>query len=88
MTQGGASGSPIFLAESPTVVGILHAHFVGATNITIALPSKIISEAVEKCFGAEGAEGLDMSDVPTFSELQKNIERTPELSYNTFGRQK
>ena len=84
MTQGGASGSPIFLAESQTVVGILHANVVGATNITIALPSKIISEAVEKFFGAEGARGLDLSEVPTFSELRKNIERTPELSYNTF----
>jgi len=62
----------------------LHANVVGATNITIALPSKIISEAVEKFFGAEGARGLDLSEVPTFSELRKNIERTPELSYNTF----
>ena len=84
MSQPGASGSPIFLAESPTVIGILQAHIVGATNITIALPSKIISEAVEKCFGAEGTESLDLSGVPTFSELRENVERTPELRYNTF----
>jgi hypothetical protein len=37
MTLGGESGSPIFLADSPAVVGLLHAGF-DHTNITIALP--------------------------------------------------
>jgi hypothetical protein len=41
MTQGGASGSPVFLTDNPTVVGIVHAGFPG-TNITIAIPSSLI----------------------------------------------
>lgn len=44
MTLGGESGSPIFLADSPQVVGLLHAGFNG-TNITLAVPSWLVAEA-------------------------------------------
>ena len=44
MTQGGESGSPIFWTDRPVVVGLLHAGF-DHTNITIALPSLIVTEA-------------------------------------------
>jgi hypothetical protein len=44
MTLGGESGSPIFLADSPDVVGLLHAGFNG-TNITLAVPSWLVANA-------------------------------------------
>ena len=44
MTLGGESGSPIFRADSPDVVGLLHAGFNG-TNITLAVPSFLVAEA-------------------------------------------
>jgi hypothetical protein len=43
-SQGGQSGSPIFLVNEPTVVGLLHASFNG-TNVTLAVPSFIVAEA-------------------------------------------
>lgn len=45
-SQGGQSGSPIFLADRPSVVGLLHAGFDG-TNITFAVPVSILGGALE-----------------------------------------
>lgn len=44
LTQGGESGSPVFAADEPLVVGILHAGFDNA-NITLAVPSSMVAEA-------------------------------------------
>jgi S1-C subfamily serine protease len=46
LTQGGASGSPIFLAQSPAIIGMVHAGF-GNTNFTYAVPAEILSGALE-----------------------------------------
>jgi hypothetical protein len=79
-TQGGASGSPIFRTESSEIVGMVPAVMVGGENITIALPSTLISEALEKCLGESE---LDLTGIPTLPELLKTIERTPELRYES-----
>lgn len=41
MTQGGESGSPVFLPDTDKVVGLLHAGF-DLTNITIGIPSWLV----------------------------------------------
>jgi S1-C subfamily serine protease len=46
LSQGGASGSPIFLADSPRVVALLHGGFDGA-NITFAVPGVILRGALD-----------------------------------------
>lgn len=65
MMQGGGSGSPIFLADSPEVIGILHSGFEG-TNITEALPSSLVAKGLEKCLETIP---FDFSGVPTLQEL-------------------
>ncbi len=75
MVQGGASGSPVFLTDSPTVVGLLYSGRVFRlstgekidTNITMALPSSMVSSALSQCLEAAG--DLDLSNVPTFQSL-------------------
>jgi S1-C subfamily serine protease len=62
MIQGGASGSPVFLVESPTVVGMLHASF-DHTNISYAVPSAMLAQALEE---ALGVYKWDFSASPTF----------------------
>jgi S1-C subfamily serine protease len=65
MMQGGGSGSPIFLADSPEIIGILHSGYTG-TNITEALPSSVIATALSTCLETIP---FDFSDVPTLQEL-------------------
>jgi hypothetical protein len=67
MTQGGESESPIFLPDSPIVVGLLHAGFDG-TNVTLGIPSIIVNAALES---ALEVGPLDLSDVPTFESLKE-----------------
>ena len=67
MTQGGESGSPIFLTDAPRVVGLLHAGFDN-TNITMALPPAMLAQALTACLDA--AE-LDLASVPTLHSLHK-----------------
>lgn len=75
MIQGGASGSPIFLPHEPVVVGMLYAGLGDSfeveerqiqidTNITLALPGKLLSEALRQ----------SMSDI-----AQLNLEEVPSL---------
>ena len=80
MSQGGASGSPVFLVDSPEVVGLVHAGFQG-TNLTYAIPSITIHEALSVC--ASGG-GLDLSDIPTLQELTERAERSDELRWESF----
>ncbi len=48
MSQGGASGAPIFLATRPAVVGMLVSAVEG-TNLTFALPGWLIRETLQQC---------------------------------------
>lgn len=45
MSQGGASGSPIFLSDRPAVIGLLYGAVTG-TNLTFAVPSAILAGCV------------------------------------------
>lgn len=74
MSQGGASGSPIFRSDLNEVVGILYGGFPG-TNITLAVPALIVSEAL-KLFVREHLE--DPSAFPTFAELAKSRQEPPD----------
>jgi S1-C subfamily serine protease len=65
MTLGGESGSPIFLTDSPNVVGLLHAGFPG-TNITLAIPSWLVAEAFDNYMRSVA---LDFNGVPPFDEV-------------------
>ena len=65
MTQGGASGSPIFRTDSGDVLGILYGGFPG-TNVTFAVPSLIVSSALETFMN----EHFDSdTPFPTLAEL-------------------
>ena|SRR2546423_2201242 len=77
MTQGGESGSPIFLAGSPVVVGLLHAGFDN-TNITYALPSLMLSHALSS---ALSSGIMDLSDAPTFQSLVEQSGRNVAPSW-------
>lgn len=82
MTQGGESGSPIFLPDSPTVVGLLHAGFNG-TNITLGIPSVIVNAALESSLEVAP---LDLSDVPMFESLrEQHSGRSSNLTWDIFS---
>jgi len=46
MSQGGSSGSPVFLADSGRVVGLLYGGFENA-NMTYAVPAAMIYEGMQ-----------------------------------------
>jgi transcriptional regulator with XRE-family HTH domain len=84
MTQGGASGSPVFLADSPEVVGIIHAGIPG-TNVTVAIPSLLIRDALNAC---TNGSSLDLNGVPTLQSLLEVSERSSELRWQSFAAKK
>jgi S1-C subfamily serine protease len=84
ITQGGESGSPIFLRNEARAVGILHAGFDGA-NITYAIPSHIVAKGLA---AAVEADPPRLDSIPTMSELIANSERSSELSWESIGIQK
>lgn len=65
MTLGGESGSPIFLTDSPVVVGLLHAGFDG-TNITLAVPSWLLAQMFDWYLASVP---LDFAGVPSFDDV-------------------
>jgi S1-C subfamily serine protease len=79
MSQGGASGSPIFLPHEPKAVGILHAGFSGS-NITYAVPSDIVAKGMAAALEADPPR---LDSVPTFSELIAQSERSSELTWES-----
>lgn len=81
MSQGGASGSPIFLHDEPKAVGILHAGFGGA-NITYAVPSQIVAKGMAAALEADPPR---LDGVPTLSELIATSQRSSELSWESIG---
>lgn len=78
--QGGASGSPVFLRDAPTVIGMIQAHLRGAPNATIAIPSTSVHAALQCCL----QDKLDLSEVPTVSEFVAAHPCREELSFETF----
>jgi S1-C subfamily serine protease len=82
-TQGGASGSPVFLADRPIVIGMIEAIVKEAPNITIAVPSNLVA-----CALADYTRGkeLEIAGVPTLEELVRQSERsgpTDELQWES-----
>jgi S1-C subfamily serine protease len=67
LTQGGNSGSPVFLTDDPTVVGIHKGVVTGAENMTLAVPSYLISYALDKFLASGNLQ--DTSGVPTMQDL-------------------
>lgn len=67
-SQGGASGSPVFLCDPPEAIGIVHAGFPG-TNITFCVPSSIIQISLESYLRQHppNSEGI-----PTFEDYAKH----------------
>jgi len=95
MSQGGASGSPVFLTDSPQVLGMVHAGMhelhsdqatritiAQTTNVTMALPALLISQAFDAC---TNGRPLDFSDVPTLDTLLKESPRSEELRWESFS---
>ena len=64
VSQGGQSGSPIFLPNEPLVVGLLHAGFPNE-NITLAVPSFIVAEAFR---ALKKVVQYDTANIPTLAE--------------------
>lgn len=81
MSQGGASGSPIFLPNEPKAVGILHAGFTGA-NITYAVPSHIVAKGMAAALKDDPPR---LDGIPTLMELIATSERSNELTWETIG---
>ncbi|HEY6349551.1 MAG TPA: trypsin-like peptidase domain-containing protein [Candidatus Angelobacter sp.] len=81
MSQGGASGSPIFLLHEPIALGILHAGF-GNTNITYAVPSNLVAQGLK---AALEADAPNLESVPTLSELLANSDHSSKLTWDTIG---
>jgi len=66
MMQDGGNGSPIWLTESPTVIGMLYACLQDA-NITLALPSEMINAALASCLASTPQDSAD--DAPAFQGI-------------------
>lgn len=80
-TQGGASGSPIFLADKPVVIGMIEAIVREAPNITIAVPSSLIASALSEY--TKGTD-VDVSGVPTIEELAQQSDGTDKLEWESY----
>jgi S1-C subfamily serine protease len=92
MVQGGASGSPVFLANSPLVVGMIRSGFPG-TNFTYALPSSLLAVALKILLESET---IDFESIPTLAEVvsksnpnsNPNWRRVPPIPTQISGEQK
>ena len=81
VSQGGCSGSPVFLTNSPSVVGMAHAVLIEAPNVTLAIPSGLIKDALNAC---TNGESLDLAGVPTLDSLLKASPRSADLRWDSF----
>lgn len=92
MQQGGSSGSPIFAADSPTVIGMMWGGvteprfaqsesaslmYMLNTNISLAEPAHIIQGALEK-FQESGTQ--NPAQIPTLRELRDAYPRPSETT--------
>jgi hypothetical protein len=78
MTQGGESGSPIFMTDSPTVVGLLYSGFDG-TNITVALPSPVLSASLNNYLATVP---LELAGVPTLQSRRNTPGANEEVNWD------
>jgi S1-C subfamily serine protease len=71
ISHGGASGSPIFRRDDPSVIGMLYAAFEGE-GLTYALPGHLLQWAVQTAL-SDGTIRLD--GIPSLSEYQTTGDR-------------
>ena len=81
LSEGGASGSPIFLAEDGTVVGILHASFSHAP-VTYGIPAWILKQGLDALNWQPQQEKKTLAEVV---EAERTIEPKP-LEWTRVGR--
>jgi hypothetical protein len=80
LSEGGASGSPIFRIDDPAVIGILHAGFPGAP-ITYGVPGHLLKTGIEQ---ATQDWNPDLSGIPTLQELcAERLLGPKEFSWST-----
>jgi len=77
--QPGASGSPVFLRDQPTVIGMVQGQVKNAPNATIGIPATLIDAALRCCL----QEKLDTSLVPTVQEFVAAHPLSEEISFQT-----
>lgn len=76
MTQGGESGSPVFLPDQPKIVGMVEAGFPNS-NVTICLPGHLLRESVDAAL----KDALDFRNVPCLSELLEQSEKNSKMEW-------
>lgn len=89
-SQGGASGSPIFLLDCPTVIGVLYAGlnetyaatvqgvrtpYLVPTNFTYCVPGHFVNAALENIRAKP--ELTLPTDSPVFEDALKGVEQAP-----------
>ena len=77
MTQGGESGSPVFLPGSAHVVGMVYAG-IDYTNVTIAIPASLLEPALHQAL-ENGT--IDLSNTPTVTQILSEMERTEVMQW-------
>ena len=81
LTQGGASGSPVFLDDSPVVIGMIESVVRGAENITVALPSHLLAWGLA-AFLKQGI--LETGDFPTVEDLLQASQPGDQLEWKSY----
>jgi hypothetical protein len=81
LSQGGASGSPVFLEDAPLVVGMIESVIADAENITLALPSHLIAWGLSSCL-ANIPPSTD--DAPTLDELIDKSQPGDQLDWESY----
>jgi|SRR5579863_4198555 len=66
LTQPGNSGSPVFLADKPIVLGVHKCVLKGGDNIALAEPSYLVSRALDQFLSGGHLE--DTAGVPTIED--------------------
>ncbi|HKP02787.1 MAG TPA: serine protease [Chthoniobacterales bacterium] len=77
MSQGGASGSPVFDPENGDVLGVIHAGFPG-TNISIAVPGWLVSQAVDQLLQKQQ---WDFSNTQTLTDYTKGDSKPDNMTW-------
>jgi hypothetical protein len=78
MSQGGASGSPVFDPESGDVLGVIHAGFPG-TNISLVVPGWLVSKAVSQLLHEHE---WDFTNTPTLDDYGKDKKETNVIEWD------
>lgn len=81
MTQGGASGSPVFLDDSPVVIGMIESVVRSAENITVVLPSHLLAWGLAT-FLEQGI--LETGDFPTVEDLLETSKPGDDLQWESY----